>query len=379
MIALLIVFSLLIMACYCMLIFKWNAAWNNIPLLEDLNSVTGIKLSVIIPVRNEASNMERVLSSLTKQTYPAHLWEIIVSDDQSDDNTVNIAKNYFVRHPFVTESVIETNKNERSSKKTALKKAIENATGELIITTDADCLHNTEWLKTIADFFIAKQPVMICGPVLMHSDSTFLQQFQTLDYLSLQASGAASLALNKPLLCSGANLAFTRRAFYEVNGYEDNLQQATGDDTFLMLKMHQRFPGKVLFLKSPNAVVTTQCSRSLNEFLQQRFRWISKTTHYPGVYIQLTGSFILFVNLLLLFHLGAGFYIPKLFLLAIVYLSIKTITDYFFMSHAAAFFQIRINKLSFLSIQVLYPVYLLALTFGFVRGSYLWKKRNHDT
>jgi len=378
--ALLATVSILLIIIYYLWIIRWNIAWNRLISYEATGLNATVKLSIIIPVRNEEANMEGVLNSLLAQHYPKHLMELIVSDDGSTDNTLKIAKQFFANHAQLNGSVIQQeHSSQSSSKKEALKRAIEKAGGELIITSDADCVHPVEWLQTIASYFSLHKPVMIVGPVVMRGDSSLLQQFQTLDYLSLQASGGASLALNQPLLCSGANLAFTKSAFYEVNGYEDNLHIASGDDTFLMLKMNKRFSGKVHFIKSKQAIVSTVCCASLSDFLQQRTRWISKTKQYSNKFITTIGTFFLLVNSCFIFLLIGCIYNPTLLCLAVAYLLAKSIIDFVFLTSASKFFGFTINILSFLWMELLYTFYLLAVLKGFLSGSYQWKSRNHNS
>ncbi len=372
-----LVFTFFLISSYCVLILRWNKAWNQIPVFKSDETHAPIKLSVIIAVRNEAPVIVNLLNSLLQQEYPKHLYEIIISDDHSGDNTIKITKDFFLKYQVDNGIVIEAKPGESSSKKEAISRAIEIAKGELIITTDADCIHASEWLKSIASYFNLHKPAMICGPVLMKGDETFIQQFQTLDYTSLQASGAASLFLNKPLLCSGANLTFTKHAFYDVNGFEDNLNIASGDDTFLMMKMHKKFPGKIHFLKSEQSIVHTSVSTTLKEFLRQRIRWVSKTKHYDNNYIKAIGGFIFLVNVFPFVLLLMGICKANLYYLLPVYLLVKTIADYFFLSNAGRFFHIRLYKLRFIASGIIYPFYMLALLAGFLRGSYQWKQRQH--
>ncbi len=369
----------LILCTYCVLIFKWNTAWNKIPVFNPGEKYATIKLSVIIAVRNEAYVIVNLLNSLLQQDYPKDLYEIIISDDHSSDNTINIAKDFFLKHQVDNGIVIQAKPGESSSKKEAIKRAIDIAKGELIITTDADCIHASEWLKSIASYFNLYKPAMISGSVIMKGDNSFMQQFQTFDYLSLQASGAASLFLNKPLLCSGANLAFTKNAFYDVNDFEANLNIASGDDTFLMMKMHKKFPGKIHFLKSEQSIVITNVSPTIKDFLHQRTRWISKTKHYDNNYIKAIGGFIFLVNVFPFVLLLVGICDANLFYLLPVYLMVKIIADYFFLSNAGKFFNVSVNKIRFAAFGIAYPFYLLALLAGVLRGSYQWKQRHHRT
>ena len=376
---LLSVLSFVMVSVYSFQLVKWKIAWSKIKEYHSGQTNFTTKVSIIIAVRNEETNIEQVLNSLLQQHYPKDFFEVIVSDDESNDQTVAKSKYFFSNRPELNGIVIEKQINISASKKEALKQAIEIAKGELIITTDADCLHHPEWLQTMVSYYVLHQPMMICGPVLMKGNDSLLQQFQTMDYLSLQISGAASLALNKPLLCSGANLAFTRNAFYNVNGYDDNLHIVSGDDTFLMLKMNERFPGKVHFIKSQKAIVTTKCSSTLKEFLQQRIRWISKTNYYSNSFITTLGRFVFLVNFLILILITTTAYNPALFIIAVTYLFSKTIADYHFLSQASKFFNISINKNSFMLMELFYPLYLIALFRGMLSGSYQWKERNHNS
>ena len=161
MIMLIVLLSFLMISSYCLLIFKWNNAWNNIPVSNDSEKLATVMLSIIIPVRNEQANIVQVLNSLCNQNYPEHLFEIIISDDHSTDNTIKIAKDFFANQNNINGIIVETKTTDSSSKKEAIKRAIEIAKGELIITTDADCVHDVQWLQTFASYFILHQPVMI--------------------------------------------------------------------------------------------------------------------------------------------------------------------------------------------------------------------------
>ena len=112
-----VLISILIIGYYCILIITWKNAWNNIPLINHSVNPPAINLSIIIPVRNEEKNIEQVLISLLNQQYPKHLFEIIISDDYSNDNTIAIAKDFFERHLAIRGNILQANPLEKSSKK----------------------------------------------------------------------------------------------------------------------------------------------------------------------------------------------------------------------------------------------------------------------
>ncbi len=129
--------------------------------------------------------------------------------------------------------------------------AIGLAKGSLIVTTDADCLVQPEWLRTIASFYEEFSPVFIAAPVVycnpLPGDSLFkkfLKIFQSLDFMTLQGITGASVYKKFHNMCNGANLAYEKKAFYEAGGFEGIDQIASGDDMLLMHKIHKIYPGK---------------------------------------------------------------------------------------------------------------------------------------
>ena len=111
------------------------------PISDDLKSQIFGKtfLSVIIPVRNEAANIEALLTDISNQTYPKNAFEVIVVDDSSDDETVAIVKRFQEKKLLNLRLILLAEKTVASPKKRAIETAIKVANGVLIITTDGDC------------------------------------------------------------------------------------------------------------------------------------------------------------------------------------------------------------------------------------------------
>jgi cellulose synthase/poly-beta-1,6-N-acetylglucosamine synthase-like glycosyltransferase len=176
-------------------------------------------VSVIIPARNEESDIERTLSDLASQDYPASLFEIIVIDDNSTDRTTGIVSDFIKAHQTsFSIRLIEMNKEGRAFKKGAITKGVRMANGKLLITTDADCIRTAHWLTCIVSYYEQYSSEMICAPVAFHSEENFFQRMQGLEFCGLIAIAAGSIAMKKPMLCNGANLAFTKSIFEKVNG-----------------------------------------------------------------------------------------------------------------------------------------------------------------
>ncbi len=168
-----------------------------------------------------------------------------------------------------------------SNKKKALEIAIGEARGELIITTDADCIVPPGWLRHITGLYEEEQAVFIAAPVSFtpgdsQGTKNTLYYFQSLDFMTMQGITAASVRMNLGSMCNGANLAFSKAAFDTVGGYKGIDHIASGDDMLLMHKMQQHYPGRTRYLKSEAAIVATAAQPGWRDFLNQRIRWSSK-------------------------------------------------------------------------------------------------------
>ena len=355
---------------YSFLIFYYRAGWQELKPFSQTSHEPSIKISVIIPARNEEENIGTLLSSLEKQNYPSHLFEVIVIDDHSTDNTVTIVNGY----SFAKTIKLELD-NINSYKKKAIETGIAVASGDLIVTTDADCIVQENWLRTIAAYKEDTNAVFITAPVVMENDSTVLQTFQTLDFLVLQGITAASAQKKIHNMCNGANLAYEKKAFFDVNGFTGIDHIASGDDMLLMQKIAQKFPGKISYLLSKDAIVTTKAPKTWKEFFSQRIRWTSKATNYNDIKIFCTLFLVYFLNCALLALFITGFWIPFLWLGLVGILIVKTIIELIFLYPVAGFYDKQKLLRLFPFFQPLHIVYTVIAGWLGVFGSFEWKGR----
>jgi glycosyltransferase involved in cell wall biosynthesis len=238
------------------------------------------QITIIIPARNEAANIGRCLQSIVDQSYPAHLRQIIVADDFSTDNTATIVQSFAGQNVSLLRLADHITDRLNSYKKKAIELAVAQSTGTLIITTDADCTVPPGWLATYAAFYQQYKPAFIAAPVAINCSNRPIEIFQALDFMTLQGITGASVYKKVHTMCNGANLAYERNAFYEVGGFTGIDHIASGDDMLLMHKIYQRYPDRVLFLKSKNAIVQTEPVHTVKDFFNQRIRWASKADKY---------------------------------------------------------------------------------------------------
>ncbi len=355
--------------------YLWG--WVRLKEYSPKFSTLSTKVTVIISARNEQGNLLNILNDLTDQNYHKNLLEIIVVDDFSTDSTASIAKSFYraTIKLIELENYVGSAYINKSNKKTGIATAIKLSSGELIITTDADCRVSNNWVSTLVSYFEETHHHMICGMVNYFYDRSFLGKFQTLDFISLVGIAAASAQNGFYNLCNGANLAYTKYAFTEVNGFEGNAHISSGDDMMLMHKIAKKFPGQISFVKNKNTIVHTHIAENLKTFWNQRVRWASKSAHYQDKRITVILSFVYLFNLLLLINFITGMFDPFYLRVAMWQFTIKILMDTLFSYRVAKYFR-RENLLwLFLPMQIAHVIYVLVVGIAGLAGKYIWKGR----
>lgn len=364
------IISVIIIAAYCCLIVYFLIGWLRISEQSEVLNNPAFKISVIVPLRNEAENIDILVQSLKNQNTEIHSFEVIFVNDHSTDDTEKKLKeliNWIDNFSLI-------NLDSESGKKAAIKAGVFQARGELIVTTDADCYSGPDWLGSMAAYYKKTDAVFISGPVAMDHNG-LSGSFQSLDFLSLVSSGAGSFGNRKPVMCNGANLAFKKSVFLEVMNDLDN-KYVSGDDIFLMNQLSRKYPGSVMFLKSRKAIITTKAEKKLSSFINQRLRWASKTSGVKNNFYLLTAMIVLLMNILILASLALFIVNPDLYLLFLVTFFSKTITDSVFLCFPAGLFNKHKSVLLILPYQILYSLYI---TFTGIMSNFLsfrWKNRN---
>lgn len=359
-------------AFYAVLIGYYHYHWRRLPLFSSAFSTPSTFLSVIVAARNEEKTLPQLLKALQGQSYPQHLFEIIIVDDFSTDNTSQVAKAFGLENLKVIQPNVDVN---ASTKKKAIETGVHAATGELIVITDADCIPGVEWLYTIESFYKKNDAVFIAAPVKFSHNNSLLQLFQSMDFLTLQGITAASVGAQFHSMCNGANLAYTQKAFENVGGFAGIDNIASGDDMLLMHKIWKQHPEGVHYLKSKDAIVNTQPMQTWHSFIMQRRRWASKTTHYDDKRVFAVLLFVYLFNCLFLLLLIASFLNPFYWWGVVSYLFVKTIIEWPFVSDVAKFYGEQKLMPYFPFLQPLHIFYTISVGFISQLGKYEWKGR----
>jgi cellulose synthase/poly-beta-1,6-N-acetylglucosamine synthase-like glycosyltransferase len=344
--------------------------------------------SIVIPFRNESENLRALLQSISKIDYPKNKFEVILVNDDSNDDSVEIIENILLDRVYLEQSLktrcdikmIDNIRRSNSPKKDSIETAIKNSKFDWIVTTDADCVVPINWLK-IMDLFIQKEsPKMIVAPVTYNLNNSLLNKFQLLDLLSLIGITIGAFGIKKPFLCNGANLCYLKKVFAEVGGFENNNNIASGDDIFLFEKIVKKYPIGVHFLKSPDAIVITNPQPNFRQLLAQRIRWASKATAYTNWFGKFVGISALSMNLWIVILFLSAIFNRSYWLIFFTTFFAKIFVDFIIISKMLFFTKQGKNIIYYPLIAVFYPLFNIFVAFlSIFKISFLWKGRRFSS
>jgi len=372
---------LLFVACivflYAVQILQYAIGWINIPAVDA--HLPTRKIAVIIAVRNEEAMIENCLNAVLYQNYPSELLDVIVVDDFSEDGTVDCVKRISKTHANV--SLLQLNVADGTGKKAAIQKGVLFTDATIIVTTDADCWMEKDWLATIAAGFENDETKMVVAPVAFYNEKNMFEKMQSIEFMALITSTAGAIQYKKPIMCNGANLAYLRTSFFEVSGFDGIDQISTGDDVLLMYKLSEKYPNGIRFLKDSQAIVYTHPKDNLMDFINQRKRWASKPfsllnrdTKYTSVLVFLT-NLLAIVLIISLFGLSKADVGHAFAIICLILLGIKCIIDFLLLFLASSFFGKRSLLIYFLPEQIIYMFYVVFIGLLSTTKSFSWKGR----
>ncbi len=282
-------------------------------------------VTVVVAAHNEENTIRACLDALVAQDYPAEKTQIIIIDDRSADSTANVIKHISQDQPRIELLQIENDTVTASPKKNALWKGIQKATGDIIITTDADCQPPPQWISHMVASF-SKDTGIVAGLAPLKPASPFIGRLLSLDALFNMLVSGGGIGWGQGITCTGRNLAFRKSSFDDVSGYSSIQHSLSGDDD-LLLQLISRHPSwKVQFCSTGRAAVFSQTKGSFREHFHQRTRHVSAARYYSPVH---QGAFTIhgITSLLLIIFPILALYFDSALPAAVAGLVIKLVLD----------------------------------------------------
>jgi len=327
---------------------------------EDPAPVTGQpKISVVVAARNEEKTITALLESLAVQDYPGDLLEIIIVNDNSTDRTPIVVSEFISEYRQRTGLNIRLIYNTFQGKKSAVRYGIEKSTGELIMTTDADCVVEPGWVRAFASFYARTGADMILGEVCQRPDKGFVSLFGRLEFSALQAITEAAVVAGRPVMCNAANMAIKRDVYLKYSGaLRDDIP--SGDDIFLLHAV-KRGGGTIRYVADRAAAVVTAAAVKAAALFRQRARWASKAYYYrDGATLTLAAATAACNAAVTAAALASVILFKCLPLLALMYI-IRSVPDYLITYRNLRKKEERPPLPLFILSELIYPFYFVAV------------------
>ena len=331
-------------------------------------------VSIIVPIRNESDNIINNVESICKQYFPIEKYEVIYVDDNSTDDSLKKLNEFAIPGNIKILSVPK-NYSPNAHKKRALSYGIEHSMGEIIVTTDADCIYSVDWLSSLLKYFDDKTG-FVSGPVVFKDNGNIFSKIQILEFAGLIITGAGLIGAGKPTICNAANIAYRKKVFDEVNGFEYDMELSSGDDELLMQKIAQDTNYKVRFSLDKNSIVKTMSNNTISEFYYQRKRWASKGLFYKNK------SLVIKLILIYLFYLALGiqtflmiFYSISFVITLVLSIMLKLLLEYIILRKGKELLFPSLPLIWFLPTQILQVPYIIIAGLSGVFGNFHWKDR----
>ena len=230
------------------------------------------------------------------------------------------------------------------------------------------------WIEAIVSQFDYDTAMVTGFSQIAHADwqkASLAQKFESIDFAILVITAAGAISNGKYFSCSGANIAYTRQAFYRVGGFEKIKHLISGDDVNLMQLM-RKAGMKVKFAFSPLSFVTTKPIKSWQNLLNQRVRWASNSKWQlllnPEFFFYLLAVLILttFGLILLVFKWQLG----------LILFAIKYIFEFVLVKFGFEKFFIDKERLKFFPVWfVIQPFYIITVAIMGVFNLFKWHGR----
>ncbi|MDD5110996.1 MAG: glycosyltransferase [Candidatus Altiarchaeota archaeon] len=225
-----------------------------------------MEISVVIPTLNEERYIEGCLKSIRSQQVKA---EIIVVDSKSTDKTVEIARKYADKVLEGTPGTISKNRQLGAVK----------ASGDIIVTADADTFYPPDWLERITPYFKDEKTVAVSGPTIpMPEEAVFMDRaFYFTGNLILWVFHKFGIVWFR-----GSNTAYRKKALMDAGGYNPEIMAREDSDlSQRVAKLGKTvFDWKIIAMTSMRRRRTTGWLKTIRYYIDTPIALITKKTYY---------------------------------------------------------------------------------------------------
>lgn len=324
-----------------------------------------IGISIVIAAKNEVKNIPLLINALSKLKYNSSLFEVIIVDDNSSDNTFEVTRNLISDKPnFI---VIKADNKSLPGKKGALTSGINQAKHDFILITDADCIPEKGWLNAYTEKF-SQGYDLIFGAAPFYEKNTFINNISRFENLRSSLLTFAAAVFRIPYSAAARNFGFRKSAFNKLDGYSRTMQTISGDDDLLIREAFGK-KMKIGFVTDKESFVYSSTKEKLKDYISQKARHTKTSLHYLPVHKILLGCWH-FLNLLFLFSPLLVFVNPAFISLFVI----KLTADVVVVSYLQKNFGYDFNLVKIIYLQFFYEIFLIINFFNALKGKSDWAR-----
>jgi glycosyltransferase involved in cell wall biosynthesis len=176
------------------------------------------KISIIVPFYNCERTIGKTIKSLLKQDYPREKYEIILVDDGSTGNTVEVVKKF---------KGIKLILQKHAGPAVARNRGVRHSKGDILLFTDADCIANKNWIKNMIKPFENEKVVGACGTYKTANDKNIISRFVGYEIEDRHNGMAKQHSID---FVGTFSAAYRRKTFLEFGGFDEDFRRASGED-----------------------------------------------------------------------------------------------------------------------------------------------------
>jgi glycosyltransferase involved in cell wall biosynthesis len=236
-----------------------------------------VPISVIVCAKNEEENVKKFVPLLAEQDY--HTFEIVLIDDASSDNTLEIFEEFEKQYPNIKLVKVENNEAFWGNKKFALTLGIKAAKYEYLLFTDADCYPTSKnWITAMSAQFTQQKNIVLGYGAYEKISNSFLNKIIRFETLLTATQYFSWAKIGKPYMGIGRNMAYKREEFFKVRGFMDHMKIRSGDDDLFINQAANGDNTTICYI--PDSFTYSTPKTRFKDWFTQKRRHVSTAKHY---------------------------------------------------------------------------------------------------
>ncbi|GAA4024255.1 glycosyltransferase [Flavobacterium cheonhonense] len=236
-----------------------------------------VPISVIVCAKNEEENVKKFVPLLAEQDY--HTFEIVLIDDASSDNTLEIFEEFEKQYPNIKLVKVENNEAFWGNKKFALTLGIKAAKYEYLLFTDADCYPTSkDWITSMSAQFTQQKNIVLGYGAYEKISNSFLNKIIRFETLLTATQYFSWAKIGKPYMGIGRNMAYKREEFFKVRGFMDHMKIRSGDDDLFINQAANGDNTTICYV--PDSFTYSTPKTRFKDWFTQKRRHVSTAKHY---------------------------------------------------------------------------------------------------